>query len=381
LKYDFDVCFVGLKCYDLLSGAAVPRFLGGVEKQLVALAEGMVEGGLRVAFITYDHGQQDIEQHKGISVFKSFSQDAGLPVVRFFHPRMTRIWSTMKKVNARVFVQMGSGSETGQVASGCRYFTHQPASFLFCVASDADCSPDLPFLPVLREKILYRYGLRASDAIVAQSHKQQQMLQDTFSLDSKVIPMPFNGPDESTYVAPAPPGPGVISVLWVGRIIDVKRLEWLLDMAEACPDYQFDVVGTPNQESDYSQGLYDRAAGIKNVTLHGRVGEKELPGFFKRASVLCCTSIIEGFPTTFMEAWSYGLPIVTSFDPDNMIARNELGFVDGTVDGLVKALNSLFSDSELWQQFSTRARQYYLQNHTLGAVTPRFIKVMENIGR
>ena len=54
-----DICFIGLKCYDLLNGAAVPRFLGGIEKQLVTMAKGLAEKGYRVAFITYDHRQPE----------------------------------------------------------------------------------------------------------------------------------------------------------------------------------------------------------------------------------------------------------------------------------------------------------------------------------
>ncbi len=374
-----DVCFVGLKCYDLLSGAEVPRYLGGVEKQLVALATGMVEAGLNVAFITYDHGQKDVEQHDGITVISSFSQDAGLPGLRFFHPRMTVLWSAMKKANAALYIQMGSGSETGQVAMGCRGFAGIRRQFVFCVASDADCVADLPFLPVRRERALYRYGLKQSDLVISQTTTQQKLMSDTFAKPSAVIPMPFQGPSEHEFKAPAAPDPEHIKVLWVGRIIDVKRLEWLLDLAERCPEYQFDVVGTPNTESDYSHGLISRADGIENVTMHGRVPEAALPGLFMQASVLCCTSIIEGFPTTFMEAWSYGIPVVTTFDPDHIIAVNGLGRVVNTVDELATDISEVCADAQAWLTLSDKVRLYYLENHTLNAAIPRFMSAFSGV--
>ena len=367
-----DVCFVGLKCYDLLTGAEVPRYLGGVEKQLVALARGMVDAGMKVAFITYDHGQCDVELVDGITIIKSFAQEAGLPGLRFLHPRMTVLWSAMKKANAGIYIQMGSGSETGQVAMGCRGFAGLCRKFVFCVASDADCVADLPFLPVRRERVLYRYGLKKADLVISQTTAQQKLMFETFAKQSSVIPMPFQGPDETQFAAPAPPDPDKIKVLWVGRIIDVKRLEWLLDLAERCPDYQFDVVGTPNTESDYSRYLMVRADTIMNVTMHGRVPEAALPGLFMQASVLCCTSVIEGFPTTFMEAWSYGIPVITTFDPDNIIAENDLGRVAQTVDELASFIQELSCDSKLWQDLSAKVRQYYLANHTLNAAIPRF---------
>jgi len=380
LSASHDVCFVGLKCYDLLVGAEVPRYLGGVEKQLVALAHGMVEQGMKVAFITYDHGQQDIEQVDGITIIKSFAQEAGLPGLRFLHPRMTVLWSTMKKANAAFYIQMGSGSETGQVAMGCRGFAGIQRKFVFCVASDADCVPDLPFLPVRRERTLYRYGLKRADLVISQTASQQKLMSETFAKPSKVIAMPFQGPLAQQYTAPTPPDPKQIKVLWVGRIIDVKRLEWLLDVAEQCPDDHFDVIGTPNSESGYSRNLITRAADIRNVTMHGRVAEAALPGLFKQASVLCCTSVIEGFPTTFMEAWSYGIPVVTTFDPDNVIARKGLGKVVQTVDELVAVIAEVSCDSKQWQVLSERVREYYLENHTLAAAIPRFIDAFSGIG-
>lgn len=374
-----DVCFVGLKCYDLLSGAEVPRYLGGVEKQLVALARGMVDAGMKVAFITYDHGQRNVEMVDGITIIKSFAQEAGLPGLRFLHPRMTVLWSAMKKANAAIYIQMGSGSETGQVAMGSRGFAGLRRKFVFCIASDADCVADLPFLPVRRERVLYRYGLKKADLVISQTTAQQKLMLETFAKQSNVIPMPFQGPQGQQYVAPAAPETGNIKVLWVGRIIDVKRLEWLLDLAERCSDYQFDVVGTPNTESDYSRSLMARADEIRNVTMHGRVPEAALPGLFMQASVLCCTSVIEGFPTTFMEAWSYGIPVITTFDPDNIIAANGLGKVAQTVDELAAFIHELSSDSKQWLAFSAKVRDYYLGNHTLAAAIPRFKMVFSGI--
>ena len=49
----FDACFVGLKCYDLLRGESIPKYLGGIERALVSLAKGMASLGHKVAFIEF----------------------------------------------------------------------------------------------------------------------------------------------------------------------------------------------------------------------------------------------------------------------------------------------------------------------------------------
>ena len=181
----FDVCFVGLKCYDLLVGNDPPRYLGGIEKQLVSLAQGLAQQGLRVAFITYDHGQETVSEKNGLTLFKSFSPDTGIPVLRFVHPRMTKLWSAMRQANAAVYLQMGAGSETGVVALGCYW---QKRRFVYLVASDADCEQGYPLLRTKREQILYKSGLKAADQIVAQTVKQQHLLNDNFGLKAKVLP-------------------------------------------------------------------------------------------------------------------------------------------------------------------------------------------------
>ena len=374
MKSKYDICFVGLKCYDLLSNAPVPRYLGGIEKQLVALARTLIKEQFKVAFITYDHGQPTRTIHGGIPVYKSFSPDEGMPGLRFIHPRMTKLWSAMRKADASIYVQMGAGSETGSVAIGSSWFLHGKRSFVFCTASDSDCDKQLPVLDALRERVLYRYGLRHAYRVITQTQSQRIMLSDSFGIASAVIPMPFS--DEDAMPMPAVSG-GLAqvnenSVLWVGRICKEKRFEWLLDLAERCPEMIFNVVGTANQESKYTKQMQERASRIKNVCLHGRISEERLQALYLESKILCCTSLLEGFPTTFLEAWSMGIPIVTSFDPDGVIAAEGLGSVKYTLDGLEESLHGLIESPDEWEKASKSARQYYLDHHSAEAAGKNF---------
>ena len=100
-------------------------------------------------------------------------------------------------------------------------------------------------------------------------------------------------------------------VLWVGRISEQKRFEWLLDIAERCPDIAFDVVGAASAESDYSSTLIQRATGVPNVKMHGWVPYAEMTWYYRNCHILCCTSAYEGFPNTFLEAWALGIPVIS----------------------------------------------------------------------
>ncbi len=365
----FDICFVSLKCYDLIAGADTPRYLGGIEKQIVSLARGFVAAGYKVAFITFDHGQADGIEHDGITVFKAYDAEEGLPLLRFWFPRMSGLWKAMARADANIYLQMGASDETGRVAMGVSRLKGS-RKFVFLAASDGDCYANLPALTTRHERILYHHGLKKSDLVLVQTQSQRKMYQDNFSVSSEVLPMPYVDTRGSDLAAENV-SPQRHHVFWAGRIIEVKRLEWLLDIALMCPNVMFDVVGSPNEGSAYFEALKERASEINNVTLHGRVTEAELSSFFRNSSLLCCTSIIEGFPTTFLEAWAAGMPVVTSFDPDGVVAREGLGRVADTQETLAAHIRELLETPEVLVRESNKLKNYFEKTHSVGAVIPR----------
>lgn len=367
-----DICFVGLKCYDLLTGASVPRYLGGIEKLLVTMARGMSRSGLKTAFITYDHGQPDQEEVDGITIYKAFSEEDGLPGLRFIHPRMTGLWRAMRNADAAVYLQMGAGSETGRVALGCRYFTRGRKSFIFSLASDKDAERSAIDRFPFRERALYLYGLRSADILISQTGKQREALRQSYAYNSEVLPMPIDTPDGVDLEAKVEATDNVQRVLWVGRIIETKRLELMFKAARRCPDVTFDVVGTPNRDSAYYQGLLREAEEIPNVTLYGRVAEGVLPQLYRESTLLLCTSVLEGFPTTFLEAWSYATPVVTTFDPDGVVAANRLGVVVETEDQIVECIQGFTADQARRREYGERVFNYFHEHYTLEAILPQY---------
>jgi glycosyltransferase involved in cell wall biosynthesis len=224
----------------------------------------------------------------------------------------------------------------------------------------------------LRERVLYRYGLTHADRIVVQTRKQQRMLKDGFRLEAIPLPMPCPGPAATECILLSGNGSEPFRVAWVGRIAPVKRLEVLLDVAERVPDVRFEVAGQPDAAERYTRPLIEKARTMQNVTLHGLVGRDRMPDFFRSASILCCTSDYEGFPNTFLEAWSYGLPIVSTVDPDSLITKRGLGFHVANPQQTVQAILRFKQDHELRQSMSANARSYYLKYHALDQAMPRF---------
>jgi glycosyltransferase involved in cell wall biosynthesis len=294
-------------------------------------------------------------------------QDAGIPGIRFFYPRWTSLIRALHSADSEVYYQNCAEYVTGQVAMWCRF---KGLPFVYSVASDPDCDPALPKF-TFREKMFYRHGLMNASRIIVQTRTQQSMLRKGFNLNSSVLPMPCPSPAE-VESEPSHLQGNEFKVIWVGRITKVKRLELLLDVAKKAPDIQFSIVGVQNIDSPYSKEIISKASRLTNVTLAGRVPRDKMPDVYKSASLLCCTSLYEGFPNTFIEAWSYGIPVVSTVDPNNLLSECGLGLRAIDADELVTAIETLRRTPELWSDMSSSARRYYLENHTVDAAMSRF---------
>jgi glycosyltransferase involved in cell wall biosynthesis len=167
-----------------------------------------------------------------------------------------------------------------------------------------------------------------------------------------------------------------LRVAWLGRFSPQKRLEWLLDIAEERPDIGFDVAGDANQPTPYSDRLWQRAKGLANVRLHGRLSHEQAKALIRSAGLLCCSSVYEGFPNVFLEAWSLGVPVVSTVDPDGVIADEGLGAAAVDREGLIGGLDCLLESPERWQKASERCRQRYLEHHSVAAYADQLERVL-----
>jgi glycosyltransferase involved in cell wall biosynthesis len=367
-KRAMKVCIIGLKCYDHIAEKPVPQYLGGIETQMAVLAKGLRNEGCEVSLITFDHGQADRETFGGVTVFKSYPPSGGMRVVRSF-TRAAKLFRAMRKADADIYLQMGAGGETGLSSLGRRFSSSRARRFVFCLASDADCQGPLGSGRFGLETLLYKHGINRADLIISQTQKQQRNLESSLGLKSRIIPMAVSSISNASERRPK-------SVLWVGRLMPEKRFEWLLEAARQCPDIEFNVAGTPNQPSGYAAELMNAAAKIPNARAHGKVSRADLNKLFETCGMLCCTSMLEGFPTTFLEAWSCGLPVVTTFDPDSIVAREGLGRVVTTVDELVAQLRAL-PNSEAYAGMSRAAKKFFAENYSIETVCRQFRQAFE----
>lgn len=373
----FSICLVAHMAYGALTGGARGH-AGGVEHQTTMTARWLARRGHDVSLIVWNEGQPEEVTVDGVRVISLCRQDDGIRGVRFFHPRWTSLTQALRRADADVYYQNCGESVTGQVALWCR---GKRRPFVYSVASDPECDPALPMLAHARERVLFRYGIRRAARLIVQTRKQQRMLRDGFALDSIVLPMPCPGPSDAEYVPPQPPSATGARFVWVGRISAEKRLEVLLDLASSLPDARFDVAGAPLSGDAAAESLLARARTLPNVRVLGRVARDQMPEVYRGAAGLICTSAYEGFPNTFLEAWSHGVPVISTVDPDDLIRDRALGLVAQSTESIASGLARVLESPADWVRMSSNAREFYATHHRMDEALIRFERVFTEAAR
>ncbi|MBL8878173.1 MAG: glycosyltransferase family 4 protein [Phycisphaerales bacterium] len=371
-----SICFVAPNNYAILSGRGDIQQIGGAEVQRALLARDMARRGHHVSFVTYDHGQPDGIEHDGVRVFKMCRRDAGFPGVRFFLPRWTSLCAAMRRANADFYYQRTAGAETGQTAMWCRSHGRR---FTVGIANDPECDERLGGADrPLRERRLYRYGLLRADRVIAQTFAQQRALRDNFGIEATVIrncapqPVDWSPPDAAARIARP-------RALWIGRFARHKRLAWVADLARRCPAVHFDVVGTGGERDAETCAAIDALRKLSNVTMHGFLAHDRAIALYRDASVLLSTSAWEGFPNVFLEAWSRGVPTVSTLDPDEIVQRGGFGLVAGSIDGLAAALQEAVASRDAWAERSERALRHFREHHSIEAAVDAFERTLRGM--
>ncbi len=344
------LCIVGLANLRILAPEHARGGVGGAERQQVMLAKALLRYGFDISMIVYDEGQPDGCAWDGITTYAAYGARAGIPGLRFLHPRWTGLWSALKRADADIYYVSCASMQLGEATLFAR---RHERKVVFRVASDMDCDPQLPDLGDWRHKALFRYGLRHADAVLAQTRKQQGMLarlRRSSRVAAPLLDLALRGRDREARD---------LRVLWVNNFRESKRADLLLELARRMPGVRFDMVGGPIFGHEISFKRARRAAAsLPNVRFHGFLPYEQTAALYERARLLVSTSEIEGFPNTYPQAWASGTPVIAFFDPDETIARNRLGHVARTLDEMQLVSARLLANDVEWDETSARCRAY-----------------------
>lgn len=179
---------------------------------------------------------------------------------------------------------------------------------------------------------MFKYVLKKATKVVTLANVINGYLKELYNIDGAVIYNPINK-QKKRNVADSEK-----FIFFAAYLIKDKGYNTLLKaystIANRYPNWKLVIAGTG--ELDDAQRLCKVNGITDKVTIHSWLNRDQMNKMYEKASIFCIASIKEGFPMSFLEAASYGVPVVST--P-----------VGGLVDVLEDGTNSMvfdFNDSK-----------------------------------
>jgi glycosyltransferase involved in cell wall biosynthesis len=104
----------------------------------------------------------------------------------------------------------------------------------------------------------------------------------------------------------------LLRLLWVGKLIHVKNIGFLLECLETLPlkiNWQLNIVGGGKLLNCWEEEAENRSIA-KRIQFIGRIEHSEVVDYYMKSDIFLFTSLREGSPAVILEAMSFGLPVI-----------------------------------------------------------------------
>jgi len=352
----------------MIQGGHFSASKGGAQYQAEVLVDQLVQDG---AFdVTYITRQADPNfTPKGYNI--ELISTPKLIRRRGFWLDAIDLYTRLRRIRPDVIYQQGLRGHTG-IAAWCA--KRSGAKFVFHIASDFDVLPSeelarVDFAEGTRiDKAWGEYGLRHADAVIAQTTVQNELLKTHYGRTADLIVRNFH-PPASTTTNHSTNSPRVI---WVANFKEVKRPELFVDLAESLQDSQatFVMIGRPGDSKLY-RNLHQRIDALSNLIYLGEMSQDAVNAEIEQSHILVNTSLFEGFPNTFIQAWMRGLPVITQgLNTDGLFDSQTIGICSANFDGMKQAVFGLIANEARREQMGSSAISYAESNHSMKVIQP-----------
>lgn len=350
---------------------------GGGELQIDLLAKVLAKSGHEVVIID-PISKKDFVTVEGIKVLQVKGWNRGIKYIRLFTHQIPKLYSSLKAQKADIYY---SQIRDFRHMLSLRAARKSKGKFVIQLASDLDCSGvmlrfkhdyltsfDGPywFIKVILTELLFPRLLRKADMVLVQHDGQKNTLRKK-GINSII----FNNIIDLNKI-PKVSDPERQDFCYVGALDRRKGFFEFFELVKKAPLHTFKVIGAPRDKTGYL--YYEKLKTFKNVTLFGKLSHSDTLIQISNSKALISTSPMEGFPNVFIEAWTYGIPVLSLyFDPGDIIQKEKLGEVThGDIDKLKQAMDNTINTEE----FAVRAKAYVEKNHALNANKVKEINVL-----
>lgn len=265
-------------------------------------------------------------------------------------------------IDADAYVAFGANEATAELARFC--MAHGSA-FVLSIASDAAFDAIVHEGSTTRDAYgiaghYHWFAMHHATAVVVQTSWQQAAFRQRYHREATLIRNP--APAIAPMVPRGRPAFGG-RLLWIGRVDPNKRHDEALLLAAALPHRPMLMVcnGIAAFGADQIRQL---EAALPNLRIADQVALPDTHALFRFSDLLVNTSVVEGFPNTFLQAGMHGIPVVAmTVDPDRMLSQHGCGVVaDGTRAGFTRTVETLLTDHAAYAR-AAAASAHWVQGH------------------
>lgn len=269
----------------------------------------------------------------------------------------------LRNLRPDVIVQRVACAYTGVAAF---YSLRSGAKMIWHVSSDRDVStdPQLPVGPIGAplDKQIFRYGVRRATAIIAQTCEQAEMLKTNYLRPATAVVPNFGTPPNKDWVKS-----GTFKVVWIGNLKQLKQPELFIQLAAELTEYdiEFRMIGR-RDDSPWCRSLLERVSATKNIRYLGELELDEVDAQLAAAHLLVNTSLYEGLPNTFIQAWMREVPTLTlNVDPDGVMTGSGIGQRAGSLANLRRTILRYLDDRRALDQDGALARRVAIERYSM----------------
>lgn len=284
-----------------------------------------------------------------------FHRNRMWPKTEIIHDWFTLIWISIR-YRPQVIISRGASRSDYALSVVSRWFK---IKYILFGASDTDFQIGKELIVGEYNRKLYQKAIPKINNFVVQNSCQQQDLKHNYNKESLVIPNIWleKSIDEKRSETE-------FDVIWVANLRKLKRPEWLLNAARNLPELKFAMVGGPTTDIQYFEEIKGEANQIPNLTFFGQLSFQQTNELIGKTKILACTSEFEGFPNTFLQAWSQKIPVVSTVDPSDVIESNNLGKVVDSEYNLVNDIVQLVGDKNEYMKKQKSIETYFATVHS-----------------
>lgn len=229
---------------------------------------------------------------------------------------------------------------------------------------------------------LFLWHLRRADLIVLLAERWQRMFREWFPGIAVPTTVVYNAVGNVREVRPGEKEKLIVMAAYLNdnKAPDVLLRAWKAIRARH-PGWRVAMLGNGEVERFVrmaaEMGLQD------SVTFAGYVTGQPREDYFRKASIYCMCSYEEGFPMVCLEAWAYGMCLVTTPVgglPDVLEeGRNALVFPFGDSEALAECMERLMDSAEMRQQMAGYSRRFVYERFSMERISKQWEDVYNNL--